>query len=84
MGRAATPRLTHGLQAAALQVGVGEGGVLLRHGAEALDGVHQVLLVQVLERSRLFRLGSLSQRPPPSGSSNPLRSTGVWLEPSLP
>lgn len=35
---------------AGLQLGVGEGGVLLRHGAEALDGVHQVLLVQVLGR----------------------------------
>lgn len=55
VGRAATPRLTHGLQAATLQVGVGEGGVLLGHGAEALDGVHQVLLVQVLERSPLVR-----------------------------
>ena len=34
----------------ALQVGVGERGVLLRHRAEALDGVHQVLLVHVLKQ----------------------------------
>lgn len=34
----------------ALQVGVGEGGVFLGHGAETLDGIHQVLLIHVLQK----------------------------------
>lgn len=32
------------------QVGVGECGVLLSHGAEALDGIHQVLFVHILKK----------------------------------
>lgn len=32
------------------QVGVGECGVLLSHGAETLDGIHQVLFIHILKK----------------------------------
>lgn len=47
--------------ARALQVGVGEGGVFLGHRAEALDGLHQVFLIDVLEgsQSEVRRFGAI-------------------------
>lgn len=31
------------------EVGVGKGGVLLGHGAETLDGVHELFFVHILK-----------------------------------